>query len=54
MGTRSKGADVERRKIHLAEPIKKLRDFEAPIRLAADVTATVKVSVVSERAGTAE
>ena len=45
---REEGFDVERRKIHLAEPIKTLGDFEVPIRLAADVTATVKVSVVSE------
>jgi large subunit ribosomal protein L9 len=45
---RAKGFDVERRKIHLAEPIKSLGDFEVPIRLAADLTATVKVSVVSE------
>lgn len=45
---REKGFDVERRKIHLAEPIKTLGDFEVPVRLAADVTALVKVSVVSE------
>ncbi|MBI4490084.1 MAG: 50S ribosomal protein L9 [Deltaproteobacteria bacterium] len=45
---RGRGFDVERRKIHLAEPIKSLGDFEVPIRLAADLTATVKVSVVSE------
>lgn len=45
---RAKGLDVERRKIDLAEPIKNLGDFEVSIRLAADVTAMVKVSVVSE------
>lgn len=45
---REKGFEVERRKIHLDEPIRALGDFEVPIRLAADVTATVKVSVVSE------
>lgn len=43
-----KGFEVERRKIHLPEPIKALGDYEVPVRLAADVTATVKVSVVSE------
>jgi large subunit ribosomal protein L9 len=48
---RAKGLDVERRKIELAEPIKNLGDFEVSIRLAADVTATVKVSVVSEEDG---
>ena len=45
---REKGFDVERRKIHLAEPIKTLGDFEVPVRLAVDVTAVVKVSVVAE------
>lgn len=45
---REKGFDVERRRIDLTEPIKSLGDFEVPIRLTADVTAIVKVSVVSE------
>jgi len=45
---RAKGFDIERRKIHLDEPIKSLGDYEVPVRLTADVTATVKVSVVSE------
>ena len=45
---RAKGFDIERRKIHLDEPIKSLGDYEVPVRLTADVTATVKVSVVAE------
>jgi len=45
---REKGFQVERRKIHLAEPIKNLGDFEVTIRLTADLTPTVKVSVVSQ------
>ena len=45
---RENGFDLERRKIHLAEPIKSVGEFEVPVRLAADVTVTVKVSVVSE------
>jgi large subunit ribosomal protein L9 len=45
------GFEVERRKIHLDEPIKTLGDYEVPIRLAADVRATVKVSVVAEEGG---
>ena len=45
---KEKGFDIERRKIHLDEPIKNLGDFEVPVRLAADVTATVRVSVVPE------
>ncbi len=42
------GFDIERRQIHLAEPIKTLGDYEVPIRLSADVTAPVKLSVVAE------
>ncbi len=42
------GHTVERRKIHLAEPIKNVGEYEVPIRLANDVTANIKVSVVSE------
>lgn len=45
---RAKGIDVERRKIHLDEPIKTLGEFEVPIRLSADVSATVKLSVTPE------
>lgn len=45
---REKGFEVERRRIHLDEPIKTLGEFEVPIRLAADLAPTVKVSVVSE------
>lgn len=45
---REKGFDIERRKIHLDEPIRNLGDFEVPVRLAADVTATIRVSVVPE------
>lgn len=45
---RARGFDIERRKIHLDEPIKSLGEHEVPIRLAADVTAAIKVSVVPE------
>ncbi len=45
---KQKGFEIERRKIHLDAPIKNLGDFEVPVRLAGDVTAKVKVSVVSE------
>jgi large subunit ribosomal protein L9 len=44
----AQGLDVDRRKIHLNEPIKTLGEYEVPIRLAADVNAVVKVAVVSE------
>lgn len=45
---KSKGFEVERRKIHLAEPIKALGDYEVAVRLTADVSANVKISVVAE------
>ncbi|HWP23321.1 MAG TPA: 50S ribosomal protein L9 [Candidatus Binatia bacterium] len=45
---KAKGLNVERRKIHLAEPIKVAGDYEVPIRLSADVTVALKVSVVPE------
>jgi large subunit ribosomal protein L9 len=42
------GIKVERRRIHLDEPIKTLGETTVPIRLHADVTAQLKVSVVRE------
>jgi large subunit ribosomal protein L9 len=45
---KTKGVNVERRKIHLNEPIKAVGDYEVPIRLSADVTVPLKVSVVPE------
>ena len=45
---KAKGLDVDRRKIHLSEPIKTLGEYEIPIRLTADVTVPLKLSVVSE------
>ncbi|MBI2360275.1 MAG: 50S ribosomal protein L9 [Deltaproteobacteria bacterium] len=47
---RVKGLEVERRRIQLAEPIKTLGEFAVPIRLAADLTPVVKISVVPETA----
>ncbi|TMB67929.1 MAG: 50S ribosomal protein L9 [Deltaproteobacteria bacterium] len=45
---KAKGLDVDRRKIHLDEPIKTLGDFEVPVRLTAELTVSLKVSVVAE------
>jgi large subunit ribosomal protein L9 len=42
------GIQVERRRIHLDEPIKTLGETVVPIRLHADVTAQLKVSVVRD------
>ena len=40
------GLDLDRRKIKLPEPIKTLGDYEVPVKLHAEVTAVIKVSVV--------
>ena len=42
------GVEIERRRIALDEPIKSLGEFSVPIRLHADVTAQLKVSVTRE------
>lgn len=44
----SKGQKVDRRHIHLPEPIKALGSFEVEIRLHRDVAAKVKVEVAAE------
>ena len=45
---KAKGLNVDRRKIHLDEPIKTVGEYEVPVRLAADLTVSLKISVVSE------
>jgi large subunit ribosomal protein L9 len=44
----AKGFDVDRRKLVLADPIKKLGETDVPVKLHRDVTATIKVKVVAE------
>lgn len=39
---------IERRKIHLVEPIKQLGEFKVPIRLHREVNAEITVNVVKE------
>jgi large subunit ribosomal protein L9 len=46
----AKGFEVDRRKLQLQEPIKKLGDFDVPLKLHRDVIATLKVKVVAEGA----
>ena len=46
---KAKSLDVDRREIHLDEPIKTAGDHEVHIRLSADLTVPLKVSVVSDR-----
>jgi large subunit ribosomal protein L9 len=47
-GLESKGFEVDRRKIQVAEPIKSLGDFTVAIKLHREVTAHVKVKVIAE------
>jgi large subunit ribosomal protein L9 len=42
------GVKIERRRIHLDEPIKTLGEAVVPIRLHADVTAHLRIAVVRE------
>jgi large subunit ribosomal protein L9 len=45
---KAKGIEIERRKIHLSEPIKMVGDYQVPIRFTSEVQANVQVSVVAE------
>jgi large subunit ribosomal protein L9 len=45
---KAKGLNVDRRKIHLEEAIKNLGEYEVPIRMSADLTVSLKLSVVAE------
>ena len=45
---KAKGLNVDRRKIQLAEPIKNVGDYDVAVRLSADLTVPLKVSVVSD------
>jgi large subunit ribosomal protein L9 len=45
---KAKGLAIDRRKIHLSEPIKTAGEHEVPVRLSADLTLPLKVSVVSD------
>ncbi|MGV7929851.1 MAG: 50S ribosomal protein L9 [Spirochaetota bacterium] len=42
------GHEIDRRKIHLDEPIKKLGEYEVPVKLDEGVTAKLKVTVFKE------
>jgi large subunit ribosomal protein L9 len=46
----TRGFEVDRRKLQLAEPIKKLGEYDIPLRLSRDVVAHIKVRVVAEGA----
>jgi large subunit ribosomal protein L9 len=42
------GVPFDRKKMHLAEPLKQIGVFEIPVKLMADVTATLQVEVVKK------
>jgi large subunit ribosomal protein L9 len=44
----AKGFDIDKRKLQLHDPIKKIGEFDVPIKLHRDVTTNVKVRVVAE------
>ncbi len=44
----AKGFEVDRRKLLLPDPIKKIGETEVPVKLSRDVTAHIKVKVVAE------
>ena len=44
----AKGFNVDRRKIHLDDPLKSLGEFHVPVKLHREVTAHVKVTVSRE------
>ncbi len=44
----AKGFEIDRRKVQLHEPIKKLGEFTVPVKLHRDVTVSLKVKVVAE------
>ena len=44
----AKGFDIDRRTISLPEPIKRLGEFEVPVKLHRDVIVTLKVKVSAE------
>src|SRR5262245_16228040 len=44
----AKGFEIDRRKLQLQEPIKKLGEYDIPIKLHRDVVVRLKVKVVAE------
>jgi large subunit ribosomal protein L9 len=46
---KSKGVEVDRRKIQIAEPIKKTGEYKIPVKLHSEVTAEIKLVVEGEQ-----
>ena len=45
---KAKGFELDRKQMHLAEPIKALGTYEVPVKLLGDITATIKVEVTKK------
>jgi large subunit ribosomal protein L9 len=45
---RERGYEIERHRIHLREPLKRLGEYTVPVRLHREVTIDLKVKVASE------
>ena len=45
---KAQGVKIDKRKIQLEEPIKRIGDHTVPVKLHSDVTAEIRVSVVAE------
>ena len=45
---KAQGIALDRKKMHLPEPIKSLGSYSIPVKLVSDVTATLKVEVVAK------
>ncbi len=50
----ARGFDIDRRKLQLREPIKKLGEYSVPLKLHMDVSTAVKIKVVAEGASPAK
>ena len=46
----AKGFDIDKKKVHLPDPLKALGEFSVPVKIHRDVTAQVKVKVVPQSA----
>jgi len=44
----AKGFEIDRRRLQLADPIKKVSEVDVPVKLHREVTATIRVKVVAE------
>jgi large subunit ribosomal protein L9 len=45
---KAQGVEIDKRKIVLDEPIKRIGDYTVTVKLHTDITADIKVSVVAE------